>query len=108
MPRKKTTKTVETPEVMPAETVAEAVVEAAAEAPAEEKKAPVKRAACKKSAVYVQYAGKEVDVNAVVEAAKAAFPGKKSDIKSVSVYVKPEEEKAYYVINDTETGSVDL
>lgn len=35
--------------------------------------------------------------------------GKKAeDLKSLKVYVKPEEFTAYYVINDTITGSIDL
>ena len=31
-----------------------------------------------------------------------------SSIKSVSLYVKPEDMKAYFVINDKATGSIDL
>ena len=30
------------------------------------------------------------------------------DITSVSVYVKPEESKAYYVVNDTDNGEFDI
>ena len=32
--------------------------------------------------------------------------GKVGDIKSVDLYIKPEESAVYYVINKTETGSV--
>ena len=31
-----------------------------------------------------------------------------ASIKKVAVYVKPQEGKAYYVVNDTDTGSVAL
>ena len=60
--------------------------------------------------VFVQYGEKEVKVAEVVEEAKAAFKeanGRKA-IKTVQVYVKPEENAAYYVINSEFTGKVDL
>ena len=31
-----------------------------------------------------------------------------SSIKTIRLYVKPEEQKAYYVINDKATGSIEL
>ena len=35
--------------------------------------------------------------------------GKKvSEMKSLTLYLKPEENKAYYVINDEITGSVEI
>ena len=73
------------------------------EAPA--KKAPAKKAPVKKeikTAVYVQYAGKEAEVEKLVAAAKKAYVAaghKETDIKTVEIYVKPEENTAYYVIN---------
>ena len=60
--------------------------------------------------VFVQYGEKEVKVAEVVEAAKAAFKeanGRKA-IKVLQVYVKPEENAAYYVINSEFTGKLDL
>ena len=60
--------------------------------------------------VFVQYGEKEVKIAAVVDAAKAAFKeanGRKA-IKTVQVYVKPEENAAYYVINSEFTGKIDL
>jgi hypothetical protein len=60
--------------------------------------------------VFVQYGEKEVKVAEIVDTAKAAFKeanGRKA-IKSVEVYVKPEESAAYYVINSEFTGKVDL
>ena len=73
------------------------------EAPA--KKAPAKKAPVKKeikTAVYVQYAGKEAEVEKLVAAANKAYVAaghKETDIKTVEIYVKPEENTAYYVIN---------
>ena len=90
------------------------------------KKAPVKRGAAKKEAaakkatatktrtakttpaaakesVFLQFEGKELDteiIKANVRKAWVAETGKKeSDIKDVQIYVKPEENAAYYVVN---------
>lgn len=69
------------------------------------KKAPAKKAPVKKeirTAVYVQYAGKEADVDTFVAEAKKAYVAaghKETDIEKIEVYVKPEENAAYYVIN---------
>ena len=98
---------VKTPEVKAEEPKKEAAPKKAAapkkEAPA--KKAPAKKAPVKKeikTAVYVQYAGKEAEVEKLVAAAKKAYVAaghKETDIKTVEIYVKPEENTAYYVIN---------
>lgn len=59
--------------------------------------------AAAKSTVYVQYAGREVDVTALAEEAQKDYmkkTGKKaSEVKKIEVYVKPEENAAYYVVN---------
>ena len=73
---------------------------------AAEKKAPAKRTAAKtvKTALYVQYEGKEVSEKDLIAAAKKAYTklgNKASDIKSLDIYVKPEEGVAYYVVNGT-------
>ena len=74
----------------------------AAKAPA--KKAPAKKAAAKKeSNLYVEFAGKQVDVETVKANAIADYKtksGKKTAPASVKIYVKPEDGKAYYVIDD--------
>ena len=60
--------------------------------------------------VYVQYAGNEVLENDVLERVKEAYVAegnRASGIKSVQVYLKPEENAAYYVINNT-AGRIDL
>ena len=56
-----------------------------------------------KETVFLQFAGKEYDMEVIktnVKTAWAAETGKKeSDIKDVQIYVKPEESAAYYVVN---------
>ena len=68
------------------------------------KKAPAKRTAAKdiKTSVVVQFAGKEVAEKDLIAAVKKAYTkkgNKVSDIKTIEIYVKPEESAAYYVVN---------
>ena len=102
---------------------AETATEVKAAATAEEKKAPAKKAAAKKTAaktaekktaakktavsenVFVQYLGSEITSADLIAKAKKAS-GVKSH-KTVNVYVKPEENKVYYVV-DNNAGSFDL
>ena len=62
-----------------------------------------KATAAVKSAVYVQYAGREVDVTELTSAAQKDYmkkTGKKaSEVKKVEIYIKPEENAEYYVVN---------
>lgn len=99
---------VKTPEVKAEEPKKEAAPKKKAapkKAAAPKKEAPAKKAPVKKeikTAVYVQYAGKEAEVEKLVAAAKKAYVAaghKETDIKTVEIYVKPEENTAYYVIN---------
>ena len=95
-----------------AEVVADKAEEKAA------KKAPAKRAtnATAKKAkeeakidIVLQYQTLEVSAAAVEEKVKAQFVAeghRAGCIKTMSVYVKPEEYKAYYVINDKFEGFV--
>ena len=65
----------------------------------------------KKAEVFVQFDGNEDVVANVIERAKEAFTAdghRASSIKSLKVYLKPEEYAAYYVINDTYAGKVNL
>ena len=67
------------------------------------RKAPV-RAAKKevKPAVFVQFAGREISAEALIAEAKKAYAAaghKESEIRTLEVYVKPEESAAYYVVN---------
>lgn len=58
--------------------------------------------------VFVQFQGGEVDVAAIAEAAKADFKAadKRAKITSLKLYIKPEENTAYYVVNDSVSGKV--
>ena len=101
-------------EVKAAEVKAEPEKEAAPAAEAAPKKVPARKAAPKKetaakkapakkteAAVVIQYAGKEIAAKEILERAKIAFadanPGVK--IETIVLYVKPEEDVAYYVVN---------
>ena len=87
---------------------AEAVKEAApkAEKKAAAKKAPAKAAAKKAAAkketgdkVVLQYNGKDIEMKAVVEACKADYKAKgHRSASNVVVYVKPEDNAAYYTV----------
>lgn len=64
-----------------------------------------------KPEVFIQYQGKEAIVAEAVEKAKAEFVAdghRVSSIKSLQIYLKPEEYAAYYVINQKFAGRVDL
>jgi len=59
----------------------------------------------------VQSAGVEVTEASVKEAVKAAWVAeghKVKEIDTLDIYVKPEEKKAYYVVNGSVNGAVEL
>jgi len=81
----------------------------------EEKEAAAKvRAAEKEKAahltpeVLIQYQDAETDIAALVEAAKADFhqTKKRTLITAMTLYIKPEEHMAYYVINRNYEGKI--
>lgn len=64
-----------------------------------------------KPEVFIQYQGQEAIVNDAIEKAKGEFVAdghRVSSIKSLQIYLKPEENAAYYVINQKFAGRVDL
>ena len=73
------------------------------------KEAPAKKEAAKKEAIYVQFAGKSYSNEELLKIAKDVWVydmgQKAADMKSVEIYVKPEESMAYFVVNGTENGS---
>lgn len=92
---------------------AKAPVSAAAEVveAVKETVAAKKAAVQKVEEVYLQAGGCEWNVSDCKERAVAAFVAdghKASSVKKLVIYLKPEEGKAYYVINDSENGSIDL
>lgn len=84
----------------------------AAKKPAAKKAAPAKKTTNKDVAVnasYVlQYAGKEVIASTILETVKTMwvekFQGKLEEIKTIEIYIKPEENRAYFVINGLSNG----
>ena len=81
------------------------------------RKTTVRKTASKKAVslnteVYVQWLGKEVSEKDIVDSIKKIWTeemGKKEkDLKDVKIYIKPEEYKAYYVINGDITGAIGL
>lgn len=56
--------------------------------------------------VFVEYQGKQVDMDAILEAVKATAGVK--TVKSLEVYVKPEDGAAYYVVNGKDSGKAEL
>lgn len=118
----------EVKETAPVKAAAPALVKEAVPAPVKEaapkKEVPVKKAAAPKkeaapkktaaprkaepvkksvkATVYVQYQEKEISSEKLIAEAKKAYlaaGNKEADIKTIDVYVKPEEDAAYYVVN---------
>ena len=80
-----------------------------------EAKKTVAKAAEKKAVketVYLQYMGKEISKDDLMKQVKDIWTKqmkkKVGDMKTVTLYLKPEENKAYYVINGDVTGSVEM
>lgn len=72
-------------------------------------KKPVVKAAEKVEEIYVQFSGQELLTKEVLERAKQAYIAeghRESSIKSIRLYIKPEEHMAYYVINEKIAGGV--
>ena len=77
------------------------------------KKAPAKKAPAKKAetkaVVHLQFDGKSYTNDDLIKIAKDVWKydlgNKPADFKTVDLYVKPEESRAYYVINGEITGS---
>ena len=95
----------------PAKKAEKAVAEkkAPAKKAAAEKKAPAKKEAAAKATVYVQFAGKSFSQEELVKIAKDVWQydmnQKAADFKTVEIYVKPEENTAYFVVNGELSGS---
>ena len=119
----KTAEVKEAPKAAPAKKAA-APKAAAKKAPAKkvaEKKAPVKKAATKaapkaatkksgvKEVVNFQFSGKSYTPDDLLSICKDVWKydlgNKEEDFKDVELYVKPEENTTYYVINGNVTGS---
>lgn len=61
-----------------------------------------------KASMYMEFQGKQLDEKELVASAKKIWVengNKAADLKSLKLYIKPEENTAYYVFNDEVTGS---
>lgn len=90
----------------PAKKTAEKKAAPAAKA---EKKAPVKKAAKVEETVNFQFSGKSYTPDDLMKIFKDVWKydmnGREEDIKNVELYVKPEENTTYFVVNGSITGS---
>ena len=86
-------------------TVKETVKKAASSAP----KAAAKAV---KETIYLQYLGKEIDKEDIMKKVKDIWTkqlgNKAGDMKTVTLYLKPEDNAVYYVVNSEVTGRVDI
>ena len=91
---------------------AEEVKEAVKETAKDSAKRTTTRKTAVKEMVYLQYLGKEINKDDLVKQVKDIWTkelkNKAGDLKSITLYLKPEENMAYYVINDDVTGSIAL
>ena len=82
----------------------------------EEPAAPVKKTRAKaqpvrEEAVYVPFGADEwntAESREMVIAAYVAEGHREYSVKRLRLYIKPEDRKAYYVVNDKTTGDIDL
>lgn len=113
--KKDTTKKLETKAAVLVETPeTEEKKPAAKKAPAKKaaaKKAPAKKAEMK-TEIFLQFSGKEYTEKEILQKVKEIWTkdlkNKVGDMKSVKLYLKPEENAAYFVVNNDVTGKVDL
>ena len=63
-----------------------------------------------KATAYIQFGGAEVCVDDLVEAARADYKltHRRTPVESIKLYLKPEENAAYYVVNESGFGKVDM
>lgn len=94
-----------------AEVKAEAAKEekkpAAKKAPAKKEEAPAEKAVKKDTAkLFIEFGGNKFAADEIVEKCKAAYKADNSrkQVRSIEVYVKPEDNKAYYVVNGKADG----
>ena len=97
-------------EKAPAKKTAEPRKAAAKAAPKTTKTTKAEKEAASQN-VYIQFAGKEFRLEDIAEQAKNAWVAeghRAYSLKSLDVYVKPEDSAAYYVVNGKAAGKIDL
>ena len=59
--------------------------------------------------VKIQFAGNEYDVCEIREKVEKAYNESVKDaVRSVDIYIKPEDKAAYYVVNSDSSGKIDI
>ena len=108
---KKTTKKAAAKKTTAKKAPAKKTAAAAKKTTAKTTKTTAKKAAVKET-LHVQFAGKSYTTDELVKIAKDVWKydlkQKVGDFKSVELYVKPEENAVYYVINGDVTGKFDI
>ena len=64
-----------------------------------------------KMKTFVEYNGKQVEEKELIANVKKVWVeagNKVGDIKTLDLYIKPEEASVYYVINEKEAGSIEF
>ena len=64
-----------------------------------------------KASMYMEFQGKQLDEKKIIAKAKHIWVengNKATELKSLKLYIKPEENMAYYVFNDEVTGGFPL
>ena len=80
---------------------------AAKKAPAKKEEAPAEKSVKKDTAkLFIEFGGNKFAADEIVEKCKAAYKADNSrkQVRSIEVYVKPEDNKAYYVVNGKADG----
>ena len=65
----------------------------------------------RKEEIFVQYGNYEVRTRDIMDRAKADYISKghsQKDIKEIQIYIKPADNAAYYVVNNTDTGKLEV
>ena len=63
-----------------------------------------------KANLYVEFQGKQVESKELLAAAKKVWVeggNKVKDLNTLDLYIKPEENAAYYVFNESESGKIE-
>ncbi len=61
-----------------------------------------------KTNFYVEFYGEQVNQEEIINEAKKIWKdagNKAADLKKIEIYIKPEDDRVYYVFNDDYTGS---
>lgn len=87
---------------------AEKEVKSAVKAAEKEVKSAAKKATKAKDEVFFEFAGRQFNAADVEKKVRKACGKKASEIKSLKIYVKAEDFAAYYVVNGSEAGKIDL